>query len=48
MRHFQNMAPYTLSIDIPIVMIEVYDPIDANSMKRVADLLDKGYSTWLP
>ena len=48
MRHFQNMAPYTLSTDIPTVVIEVYDPADANSMKRVADLLDKGRSTWLP
>ena len=48
MRHVQEVTPCALWMEIPSVVIVVYDPGDHDSMQRVTDLLDMEPSAWLP
>ena len=48
MRHIQEVTPCGLWMEIPTVVIVVYDPGDHDSMQRVTDLLHKEPSVWLP
>ena len=48
MRHIQEVTPCALWMEIPSIVIVVYDPGDHDSMQRVTDLLDMDPFTWLP
>lgn len=48
MRHIEEVIPCALWMEIPTVVIVVYDPGDHDSMQRVTDLLDMEQSAWLP
>ena len=48
MRHVQEVTPCALWMEIPSVVIVVYEPGNHDSMQRVTDLLDMDPSAWLP